>query len=302
MILRKPLTIVVAMLLVSLAVAAVASLNGHTAPGPSSTRPVIVSGVSQWAALATQVVGADATVVSLLSDPNADPHSHEATTSDAANVSRASLVIENGAGYDTWLEKLVQARPQRPLVINVASLLGVRTGSNPHIFYSLRAAEATVRALAADLSGQGNFPGTQARAIALLAQLATLRSQVGGIARSCSHVKVAATEDVTGYLLQEMGLSVVTPESLRLAVGNSVDPSVGDLALALAQLRAHPAFLVNNVQTATPLTNEMVAQAVASKVPVINVTETMTGTNYVKWLSGVIKKMRDALRSEGCLA
>ena len=98
-----------------------------------------------------------------------------------------------------------------------------------------------------------------------------------------------------------MGLKVVTPEALRLAVGNGVDPSVQDLATALNQLRRHPAFLIDNVQTATPLTNELVGQAQSSRVPVIKVTETMTGTDYVKWLNTVVKKIEDDLMSKGCL-
>ena len=268
-------------------------------PSTASSKPVIVAGVSQWGALASSVVGSDATVVSLLTDPNADPHNHEATTSDAINVSRATIVIENGAGYDTWLTKLVQARSGPPVVIDVARLVGVRAGQNPHVFYSLVAATRFVGALAADLKRLGHYPGTQARAAATIARLGGLSARVSQIHHGCAGVKVAATEDVAGYLLAAMGLRVVTPEALRLAIGNSVDPSVQDLALALSQLRHHPAFLVNNTQTATPLTQELVAQAKSSHVPVINVTETMTGTNYVRWLGGVITKMRAALVREG---
>ena len=270
-------------------------------PSTASSKPVIVAGVSQWGALASEVVGSDATVVSLLTDPNADPHNHEATTGDAINVSRATIVIENGAGYDTWLTKLVQARSTPPVVINVASLLGVRVGQNPHVFYDLTAAKRFVSVLATDLSRLGHFPGTRARAATTIALLGGLSSRVSQISHGCSGVKVAATEDVSGYLLKAMGLRVVTPEALRLAIGNSVDPSVQDLALALSQLRHHPAFLVNNTQTATPLTQELVAQAKSSHVPVINVTETMTGTHYVRWLGGVITKMRAALVREGCV-
>ena len=93
----------------------------------------------------------------------------------------------------------------------------------------------------------------------------------------------------------------MTPESLRLAIGNSVDPSVQELATALNQLRRHPAFLIDNIQTATPLTNEMVAQAGASHVPVIKVTETMVGTSYPKWLGEVIAKIKTDLIKQGCL-
>lgn len=297
----KRRALLMALLAAVVLVAAVVVLIGRVAPSSSSGKPVIVAGVSQWGALASQVVGSDATVVSLLTDPNADPHNHEATTSDAINVSRATVVIENGAGYDTWLNKLVQARSTPPVVINVAALAGVRAGQNPHVFYDLAAAKRFVSVLAKDLSRLGHFPGTQSRAAATIARLSTLSSSASQIRRSCSGVKVAATEDVAGYLLAAMGLRVVTPEALRLAIGNSVDPSVQDLALALRQLRHHPAFLVNNTQTATPLTQELVAQAKASHVPVINVTETMTGTDYVRWLGNVESSMRAALVVNGCV-
>ena len=297
----KRRTLVVAVAVVVALVGVVTTTILRASPSSASTKPVIVAGVSQWGALASQVVGSDATVVSLLTDPNADPHNHEATTGDAINVSRATIVIENGAGYDTWLNKLVQARSKPPVVIDVARLIGVRTGKNPHVFYDLAAATRFVTVLTADLQRLGHFPGTEARAATTLARLDGLSARAAQIRHGCSGVKVAATEDVAGYLLGAMGLRVVTPESLRLAIGNSVDPSVQDLALALSQLRHHPALLVNNTQTATPLTQELVAQAKSSHVPVINVTETMTGTNSVRWLGGVITKIRAALVTRGCV-
>ena len=298
MIPKKPVTLVV-LAVIGAAVAIAVFVVGGPA-SRQSNRPVVVSGVSQWAALADQVVGPDATVVSLLTDPNADPHSHEATTSDAAHVAQATLVIENGAGYDTWLAKLVQARSTGVTTVDVASLMGVTAGANPHLFYDVAAAQRLVRALRSKMVPASRYPGVAARSSAVLAQLAATDRSIARLRQSCANVPVAATEDVTGYLLDAIGLKVVTPESLRLAIGNSVDPTVQGLAVALRQLRAHPAFLVNNVQTATPLTNEMVVQARASGVTVLNVTETMTGTNYVTWIDGVVAQVRRALVHEGC--
>ncbi len=272
-----------------------------SSPAGAATKPVIVAGVSQWGALARAVAGPDATVVSLLTDPNADPHNHEATTSDAANVARARIVIVNGAGYDTWLSKLVSARSGKVTTIDVAKLVHVATGKNPHLFYSVANAITFVSALERTLTKAGHYPGVVTRSNALLAQLRGLQASVTQVATSCHNVKVAATEDVAGYLLGAMKLNVVTPESLRLAVGNGVDPSIQDLATALNQLKAHPAFLIDNVQTATPLTNQMVAQARSSHVPVIKVTETMTGTSYVTWMRGVVSQIRAALVTKGCL-
>jgi len=107
---------------------------------------------------------------------------------------------------------------------------------------------------------------------------------------------------VATRLLTEAGLDVVTPKSLRLAVSNGIDPSIRPLALALQQLSQRPAFLLNNTQTSTPLTDTMVARARAMGVPLVNVTESMRGSNYVGFLNGVIDQMQRALAHEGCFA
>ena len=268
----------------------------------ASTQPLIVSGVSEWGALAHQLVGSDAKVVSLLSDPNADPHDHEATVSDAAYVSEASVVLENGAGYDTWLSQLVSARGSKVSVINVGKLMGVAPGKNPHLFYDPLAAIKFVTALTTLLEHRHGFSDITVRSAKLLAQLNSIQATVHSTASTCHGVKVAATEDVTTYLLKDARLDIVTPEALRLAVGNGVDPSVRDLATALEQLKRGPAFLIDNIQTATPLTNELVAQAKTSHVPVIKVTETMRGRDYVGFMNGVVTKVHGALKSQGCVS
>jgi len=269
--------------------------------GSAHARPVIVAGVSQWGVLARELASPDLQVVSLLSDPNADPHEHEATVGDAANVSRATYVVLNGAGYDSWLQQLTALQGPSAHVISVAGLMGVAPGQNPHLFYDPAAAKALVRRLTATLDAHGHYPGVDLRSRRLLAQLDLVTQRVAVIRSSCATVPVAATEDVATYLLDAAGLRVVTPEHLRLAIGNGVDPSIQDLATAMTQLRQHPAFLVDNVQTATPLTNELVAEATAQHVPVIRVTETMTGTSYITWIEGVIGQLERALRHEGCL-
>lgn len=267
----------------------------------TSSRPIVVSGVTQWGALARQLMGPDMKVVSLLSDPNADPHEHEATISDAANVSSAAYVIVNGAGYDTWLEQLTRLQGPQAHVVNVARLMGITTGQNPHVFYDPRAAVALVKALTATVGRHDHSIGLASRSAELLTQLRSVQRRVELIRTSCANVPVAATEDVASYLLADAGLRIVTPESFRLAIGNGVDPSIQDLATAQAQLHQHPAFLVDNVQTATPLTNQLARTATSLHVPVIKVTETMSGTSYVAWIDGVIAQMEKALRTEGCL-
>ncbi|HUY43526.1 MAG TPA: zinc ABC transporter substrate-binding protein [Acidimicrobiales bacterium] len=265
-------------------------------------KPLIVAGVSEWGALARQLVGEDAHVVTLLTDPNADPHEHEATVHDAGYVALASVVLENGAGYDTWLSKLVAVSQPDVARVNVASLAGVSTGSNPHLFYSPRVAARFVEALTSTLARLRPAIDVRGRARALERELARVDVRLASIKARCGGVKVAATEDVATRLLTQAGLDVVTPKSLRLAVSNGIDPSVRPLAQALGQLSQRPAFLLNNIQTSTPLTDTMVARARALGVPLVKVTESMRGSNYVGFLNGVLDQMQTALARQGCAA
>jgi len=91
------------------------------------------------------------------------------------------------------------------------------------------------------------------------------------MATRCDHVKVAATEDVTSYLLlEDARLDIVTPEGA--AIGRRQTASTRRYATSPRRWiswKKHPAFLIDNIQTATPLTDELVAQAKSSHVPVI---------------------------------
>ena len=71
--------------------------------------------------LVSQIGGKDVSVVSIVSDPNADPHEYESNTENAREFASANYVIVNGAGYDSWADKLLSAssNPQRK-VLNVA--------------------------------------------------------------------------------------------------------------------------------------------------------------------------------------
>jgi len=284
---------------VALALALTSFSGADAAP-----KPTLVSSVSEWGFLAREASGNHAVITSLLTDPNADPHEHEASLGDAASVQNAQIVIQNGAGYDTWLKKLLTNQSSSTAVINVASLMKVRTGSNPHLFFDLSAAQALVVKLETLNKRKGfqslgiNFAsGGLKTAIALH----DLQQTTSSIAKTCAGVKVAATEDIAGYLLSDMKLHVITPKGLRLAIGNGVDPSVSDLATALGQMSQHPAFLVYNSQTVTPLTAQILAAARSHNVPIIRVPEVETKGPYTTFVKGIIDQMKRALVKQGCM-
>ena len=99
------------------------------------------------------MAGANATVSSILSNPDQDPHLFEASPSVARLLAGAAIVVYNGADYDPWMAKLLSA-------VAIAKPQGHRRGGpgarkpgdNPHLWYDPPTMPAYAKALSATLS------------------------------------------------------------------------------------------------------------------------------------------------------
>ena len=102
-----------------------AGCGGSSASG-SSSKIAAVGAENQYANVIEQIGGKYVSVSAIESNPNTDPHTFEASPSVAQAVSAAELLIENGVGYDTYMEKIESASPSSSRkVINVQQLLGL---------------------------------------------------------------------------------------------------------------------------------------------------------------------------------
>ncbi|PPL15406.1 metal ABC transporter solute-binding protein, Zn/Mn family [Microterricola pindariensis] len=86
----------------------------------------IVASTSVYGQIASEIAGDSASVTSIIDSSVNDPHSYEASARDRLEVSRADIVIENGAGYDSFMTALLadDGRPGRT-VLNVSELSGL---------------------------------------------------------------------------------------------------------------------------------------------------------------------------------
>src|SRR5271165_6420357 len=115
---------------------------------------VAVGAENEYANVIAQIGGKYVEVKAILSNPNTDPHSFEASPSVAGLVSSARLIVQNGADYDTFMNTIEAASPNSDRkVIDVQKLLGLRAStSNPHLWYSPRTMPAVAKEIARDLS------------------------------------------------------------------------------------------------------------------------------------------------------
>ena len=141
------------MLIVAGAFAGVYLSNHKTSSTTSSIGVIqVVAAENFWGSLISQLGGTHVNVLSIVTDPNADPHEYESNAADAIAIANARLVIVNGAGYDTWALQLIAAsNTPDQIVLNVQELVNQTIGANPHFWYSPYYVNDTVAAMYKDL-------------------------------------------------------------------------------------------------------------------------------------------------------
>ncbi len=259
----------------------------------AASAPRVVSAVgaeNQYADVIAQIGGPYVRVQAIERNPNTDPHTFEASASVARTVGSASLVVQNGLGYDTFMDRIESATPDpHRKVVVVQRLLGLPDSTpNPHLWYRPATMPKVASAVAADLSAllpgeRGYFHGRLRRFVASLGQwhhdLAALRSAHHGD-------PVAVTEPVGDYLLQAAGLDIATPFALQADIMNGVDPAPEAVSIENQLLTARKVdVLLYNQQVVDPLTQSFLDLARKSRIPVVGVYETMpAGYHYQRWM------------------
>ena len=143
--------------LIPLGVALLLASACSSAPGGSPSDPgliVALGAENEYANVIAQVGGKYVQAGSIMSNPNTDPHTFEASASVAREVSAAQLVVQNGVGYDTWANTIENASPNSSRkVIVVQNLLGLAAGTpNPHLWYMPSTMPTVANAIATDLA------------------------------------------------------------------------------------------------------------------------------------------------------
>ena len=263
----------------------------------------IVAAENFYGDVARQLAGPDATVTSILGNPDDDPHAFEATPSVARAIADARIVIANGADYDPWMEKLLGAsRSASRTMINVAALVGRKPGDNPHLWYEPATMPAFAKALAAALTAADpvHRVAYQQRLEAVLASLKPIDAKVALLRRKHAGTPVTATEPVFGYMATALGL-VMRNERFQLAVMNDTEPSASDVAAFEDDLRQRRVkLLIYNSQATDESARRLLEIARRSKIAVIGVTETEPrGKTYQDWMQDQLDALDDALAKPG---
>jgi zinc/manganese transport system substrate-binding protein len=249
----------------------------------------IVAGENFYGGVAKQIAGSGATVKSILTNPNQDPHEFTTNAGTAKSVADADIVICSGISYDPWIDKLLatKGKPDR-VVIHVADLIGAKEGDNPHIWYDPKTMPVLGAKLVEVLSkiNPEQAGAYQKRLDDFNASMKPELDKIAAIKAVSAGLEVTATEPVFGYMADALGFKMLNYD-FQIKIMNDAEPTADETAAFEKSLTFHTAqILFYNSQVTDPTTDRIQKIAKASGIPVVGVTETQPPDqkSYVDWM------------------
>jgi zinc/manganese transport system substrate-binding protein len=260
---------------------------------------------NEYADVISQIGGKYVRVQAIETDPNTDPHTFEASPKVAKQIAAAQLIVVNGVGYDAWADKIMSAtpRPNRK-VINVQKLLGLPDDTaNPHLWYDPKTMPAVAKALGDTLATiqPAHAEYFHAHAEKFVASLQPWNAAIAAFKAKHDKTPMAVTEPVADYMLEAMGLNILTPFSLQKAIMDGTDPQPQDVTFQNNLFNEHKAqVFAYNQQVTSNLTKSYLELAKKNGVPVVGVYETMPmpGYTYQSWMLAEVAALEKAVTSK----
>ena len=288
------------------ALLATACSSATAAGNTGSTASIQAIGAeNEYANVIQQIGGKYVQVTAIMSNPNTDPHTFEASPAVAREISNASLIVQNGVGYDTWasdIEKAVPASSRK--IVDVQQLLGLPDSTpNPHLWYNPATMPKVATAIANDLAAiqPAHASYFKANAAKFTQSLSAWTQAVAAFKAAHPGTPVATTEPVADYMLQAAGADNMTPWAFQADIMNGTDPSPQNVAAEKALFTQHKVkvFLYNQQVTDT-LTDSFIDLAHANGVPVVGVYETMPtpGYDYQTWMTAEVNALDKAVTAK----
>jgi len=249
-----------------------------------------------------QRVGRDRIEVRTLVPSGVEPHDFEPTPQDVAALTRARVVIYNGAGFEPWLDKLLPEVPPAAVRVNTAQGLPLSRGAggvDPHVWLdpilAARQVEAIVRGLsAADPDARARYQTDGARVVAALH---ALDGRFATTLSACRRRTFITSHAAFGYLARRYGLIQVAISGLS----PEAEPSPARLKEIVQEARRSGTRVVYYETLVNPRVAEVIAREVGARVAVLNPLEGLTadeqrdGRNYFTVMDENLRALADGL-------
>lgn len=270
-----------------------------------SDKVSIVTTTNVYADIAKNVAGKYGSVQAIIKNSATDPHDFEPTTADAKKLTNANIIVANGLGYDSWMNKLASSVSKKPVLVG-EDLMGLKKVDNPHIWYDFKKFSIIIKTLHDnphiwyDLDMPTKYVNYLVKRLSkldkkhaayfkengdkYLAKIAKVK-QIAKSADKKNNKPVFVSEPVFDYGLEEAGYKIGDKE-FEEAIENGTDPSPKTINKMTNEIKDKKiAFFVNNTQASSSTVKNFVELAKENSLPVLNVRETIPNhMTYLDWM------------------
>jgi zinc/manganese transport system substrate-binding protein len=256
-------------------------------------KQVAVSTINQWGSLLESIAGQCLDIQNVINDTTVEPHSFEVNTNQASYFQNAKLTVLNGAGYDSWADKLIAPASK---VINVAEKNGITEKDNPHIWFSVTAIKKTAESMKTELINmfnnksateyfEENYSSFQKDHSALINKINKYKSEH-------RDQTALSTESVIYYLQEELGIEDLTPDSYINIVKNEGEITPGVLSEFIAKEK-DAKMLFYNTQEENEQTEKIKESASSDGLKIVDVTEQKPKDvkTLLEWINQLVDKI-----------
>lgn len=277
---------------------------GYGSRVAASTSIHVVAAENTWGSILAQLGGRRVLATSLIDNVNIDPHLYVTDARDAAAVARASLIIENGASYDTFMARLISTGGVAGRrIIDIQRLLGFNGAEvNPHFWYDLPRIDGVAKSITNALESidPGSRSYFQARLSSFYSSMTPVLKEVKLLKTRFAGAKVAYTERLPGYLLQATALVNETPSGFARSIEDGSEPSPHDTELMQHLItNGTLRLLLYNTQTVSPTTTAIKLLARQHHIPIVGISEMMPPKfhSFPSWQLSQLRSIEKALQS-----
>lgn len=259
----------------------------------------IVAAENFYGDIAKQVGGDYVDVISVMQNPNEDPHLFSVSPSMARTVAKADIVVYNGLHLDDWMTRLLSVQPEKNhSVLVVSDLIHAKPEDNPHIWYNPKTMKIYAQALTEQLIKldplHANYYHTQLEKImqqqqAFEALLQQLNQQFRG-------TPITATEPIFNEMAQALGLKMLNFD-FQLSVIHEAGPTSSQMRQMLSDLKnKRVKLLIYSQQTTDPSIENIKKIAIQNHIPIVGISEMLPpNMTYYPWMEQQLKQISNAL-------
>ena len=207
---------------------------------PTSTGAIQVVATTSVLAALVKAVGGSRVEVRALVPTGGSPENYEPTPRDLIAVSQAKLLVENGAGLELWLQKLLRASTASGAhAVVLSKAVASDAPANPHFWLDPLYAQAYVKKIAealtqADPAGRSQYAaGADAEIARLIALDRWTRQQIATIPPA--NRTMISFHDAWFYFDRRYGIRDLGV--IERSAGQ--EPSAGDFAKLVALAKAN---------------------------------------------------------------